>query len=156
MKKLLVGFLMVISFNVYAIDIAQCSSPSGKSYFPELGIVPKNKSGWGDDAITGGIVKLTKTGKDEFEITFVDATKRMISSVEDGGIVMMLNRGATSVSFLVIYPGKTAEIYTFLINKSGKSEYIQITSRGGSEVMIAKATLMRGDCEYLNFSKLGE
>ena len=29
-----------------------------------------------------------------------------------------------------------------------------ITSRGGSQVMIAKATLMRGDCEYINFNKL--
>jgi hypothetical protein len=130
MKKLLVGFLMTLSFNAYAIDIAQCSNPTGKSYYPELGFITKKDSGWSDDKITGGLFKLSKIGKDKFDITFVDATKRITSSVEDGGTVLLL------------------------INKSGKSEYIQITSRGGSQVMIAKATLMRGDCEYINFSKL--
>lgn len=156
MKKLLVGFFMVLSFNAYAIDIAQCSNPSGKSYYPELGLLTKKNSGWTDDKITGGLIKLSKIGKDKFDISFVDTTKRIISSVEDGGTVLLLSRGEADISFLVVYPGKTAEIYTFLINKSGKSEYIQMTSRGGSEVMIAKATLMRGDCEYINFNKLGE
>ena len=156
MKKLLVGFLMAFSFKAYAIDIAQCSNPSGKSYYPELGFITKKDSGWSDDKITGGLFKLSKIGNDKFDITFVDATKRITSSVEDGGTVLLLSRGDTDISFLVVYPGKTAEIYTFLINKSGKSEYIQITSRGGSQVMIAKATLMRGDCEYINFNKLGE
>ena len=156
MKNLVILLLMAVSCNVYATDIAQCSNPSGKSYYPELGLVTKKNSGWSDDKITDGLIKLTKTGKDKFDITFVDSTKRIISSEEDGGIVMMLNRGLNSVSFLVVYPRKTAEIFTFLINLSGKSEYIHITSRGGDEIMIAKATLMRGDCEYINFRKLDE
>jgi hypothetical protein len=51
---------------------------------------------------------------------------------------------------LVIYPGKTVEVYTFLIDKAGKAEYVQVTTRGGDAVMIAKATVMRGDCQFVN------
>jgi hypothetical protein len=154
MKSILILLSLVFSSVAFAVDIASCSNPSGTSYFPELGIVTKKNSGWTDDKVTGGITKLSKIGKDQYDIVFVDTTKRIVSSTEDGGRVLMLNRGNNVVSFMVIYPGQTAEIYTFLKNNSGALEYIQVTSRAGDAVMIAKATIMRGNCEFIDFNKL--
>ena len=59
LKSLIVGALLGLSCNVFAEDIAQCSNPKGKSYYPELGIMSKNDSGWNDDGITGGLGVLT-------------------------------------------------------------------------------------------------
>jgi len=155
MKPLLFLILITLSSISYAVDIASCSNLRGKAYYPELGLVDKNNSGWEeDDKITGGITKLSKIGKDQYDIVFVDSRKQIISSIEDGGNVFMLNRGKNVVSFLVIYPGKTAEVYTFLKNKSGVLEYIHVLSRAGDAVLIAKSSLMRGNCDYIDFSKL--
>jgi hypothetical protein len=44
----------------------------------------------------------------------VDSSKQIISAKNDGGSVLMLNHGESVVSFVVLYPAKTAEVYTFL------------------------------------------
>ena len=44
------------SLSAQAADIAACSDPSGKGYFPETGIVKKADSGWADEKISGGII----------------------------------------------------------------------------------------------------
>jgi hypothetical protein len=152
-------FLFLICFTFssisFAVDIASCSNPIGKAYYPEIGLVTKEKSGWEqNEKITNGIVKLSKTAKEEYDILFVDSTKQITSSVEDGGSVLMLNRGKNVVSFMVIYPGTAAEIFTFLKNSSGGLEYIHVTSRAGDAVMITKASIMRGDCAFIEFSKV--
>lgn len=154
MKLILFIALSLISTSSFAVEIASCYNPSGKAYYPELGLVTKKDSGWSDDKITGGIIKLSKIGEDKYDIVFVDATKKIISAIEDGGKVLMLSRGKNSVTFMVIYPGQTAEVYTFLKNSSGKFEYIHMTSRSGDTVIITKASLMRGDCDNINFGKL--
>src|SRR5690606_34167653 len=104
--------------------------------------------------INGGITKAIKRDDGSFDILFVDARKEIISATADGGNVLLLSRGERQVSFLVVYPGKTAEVYTFLTNDSGKSEYIQVLSRAGDGVLITKASVMRGDCDYINFDAL--
>jgi hypothetical protein len=152
MRSIVFALLMLVASSGLAVDIAQCSNPSGKAYYPYLGMMKKENSGWTDDKITGGITTLSKIGENEYDILFVDSLKRIISSKQDGGKVLMLSRGTRDVSFLVLYPGKIVEVYTFLIDKSGKAEYIQVTSRGGDEVLIAKSTVMRGDCQFINFN----
>ncbi len=146
----ILSFLLMVSTNNYAADIAQCSNPSGTSYYPYLGLMAKKDSGWVDDKISGGITSLVRSDDNEYDILFVDTTKQIISSKQDGGKVYILSKGKNDASFLVIYPGKTVEIYTFLIDKSGKSEYIHVTSRAGDEILIAKSTVMRGDCVFVN------
>lgn len=149
-------FLVLASFGLplRAADIASCSNPTGKGYYPETGIVSAKDSGWADEKITGGITKLAKIGDNEYDILFVDTRKEIISARQDGGHVILLNRGRSAVSVLVVYPGKTAEIYTFLKDNSGKLEYIYVLSRAGDAVPITKATVMRGDCSYINFEAL--
>lgn len=154
MKRLLLSFLASLSFGSSAADIAACTNPTGKGYYPEIGIVKKESAGWEDEAITGGITKVVKTGDDTYDILFVDVRKEIISATSDGGHVMLLNRGDKQASFLVVYPGKTAEVYTLLTNSSGKSEYIHVLSRAGDGVLITKSSLMRGDCDYINFDLL--
>jgi hypothetical protein len=159
MKKSIFALVLILlssySISSYSMEIAECSNPSGKAYYPEIGLITKKDAEWDqNEKITGGIVKLSKIGKNKYDILFVDATKRIISSVEDGGTVLMLSKGEKSVAFLVVYMGKTAEIFTFLTNTSGKSEYIHVTSRAGDDVMITKSSVMRGDCQYINFNAL--
>ena len=146
--------LTFLSFAATAQNIASCSNPSGKGYYPELGIVSKEDSGWEDEKITDGITKLVKTGEDQYDLLFVDVRKEIISATQDGGTVLMLNKGENVVSFLIVYPGKTAETYTFLKSKSGKLEYINTLSRAGDGVLIAKSSVMRGECDYINFENL--
>ena len=154
MKRLAFLILAVLSPPLYAADIASCSNPSGKSYYPETGIVTAKSSGWVEDKITGGITKLSKRGDNEYDILFVDAWKEIISARQDGGQIRLLNSGKNVVSVLVVYPGKTAEVYTFLKTNSGKLEYTHTVSRAGDEVRITKASVMRGDCDYINFGAL--
>lgn len=147
-------FALLFSTTAYAEDIAACSDPTGKGYFPEIGIVTKEDSGWEDEKITGGITKLTKLGENQYDILFVDTRKDIISARDDGGAVIPLNRGENAFSVLIVYPGKTAEVYTFLKNTSGDLEYLHTLSRAGNQVLIAKATVMRGICSYINFEAL--
>lgn len=144
---LIVGLL--VSAGAYsAEDIAQCSNPSGKGYFPYLGRVPKKSAGWDDEKVTGGIVTLTRIGKDDYDILFVDSTKRVISSKQDGGKVLLLYRGEREAQVLVGYR-QTVEVYNFFINNDGKAEYTNVISRAGDGVMVTKATAMRGDCQFV-------
>jgi hypothetical protein len=155
MRNVVIFIFSIFTPLAFAVDIASCSNPSGKAYYPEYGLISKEKAGWEqDEKITGGITKLSKIGKDKYDILFVDSTKRIVSSVEDGGTVLSLNKSPDAASFLVIYPGKTVEIYTFLKTISGKFEYMHVTSRSGDSVFITKASVMRGDCEYIDFNKL--
>ncbi len=154
MKLPLFALLASLPLSSMAADIASCSNPTGKGYYPELGIVKKADAGWEDEAITGGITKAIKRDDGSFDILFVDVRKEIVSATADGGTVLLLNRGERQVSFLVVYPAKTAEVYTFLTDDSGKSEYIQVLSRAGDGVLITKASVMRGDCDYVNFDAL--
>ena len=154
MKYFLPFFLAVANFNLLAADIAHCSNPSGTAYFPETGIVSAKSSGWSEDKITFGITKFSKLDDNEYDILFIDARKEIISARQDVGRVLLLSRGKSVVSILVVYPGKTAEVYTFLKTNAGKLEYIHTQSRAGDSAAITKASVMRGDCAYINFEAL--
>jgi len=154
MKLFVSALTLLLSLQAAAADIASCSNPSGKSYYPNLGLVSKERSGWSDDAITGGITKVSRIGENEYDILYVDSVGEINSAKNDGGRVALLTKGKRSLSFIVIYPGKSAEVYTFLRDESGKLEYFHTVSRSGDEALITKASLMRGDCSYINFDAL--
>ncbi len=93
-------------------------------------------------------------GDNKYDILFVDTRNQIISSLADGAAVIPLNKGQNAFSVLVVYPGKTAEVYTFLKNTSGGLEYLHTLSRAGDGVMITKASVMRGECSYIHFESL--
>jgi len=154
MKFAILMLATLSSSAASATDIAACADPSGTGYFPETGITTKKNSGWAEEKITGGITKLTKLGENEYDLLFVDVRSDIISSRSDGAMVIPLSRGEKSFSILVVYPGKTAEVYTFLENASGELEYLHTLSRAGDQVLITKASVMRGTCSYINFEAL--
>ena len=154
MRLAVFALTLAASATALATDIASCGDPEGHAYFPEHGLVGKKDSGWSIDKITGGITKLVKLSEGEYDILFVDATRDIISSKGDGATIIPLNNGEKVFSVLVVYPGKTAEIYTFLQDGSGNLEFIQTTSRAGDGVLITKASVMRGTCSYINFGAL--
>jgi len=99
---LIVVSILFSTFSIsgHSTEIAECSNPSGKAYYAEIGIVSKKGSGWEqNEKITGGIVKLSKIGQDKYDILFVDATKRIISSVEDGGKLSCYQEGKILLLF---------------------------------------------------------
>jgi hypothetical protein len=153
MKAIAVTIGIILSSSVGAVEIASCSNPSGTVYFPELGLINKKDSGWQSDKITGGITKLSKLGNTDFDIIYVDSTKRITSYKESGATVLLLSQGKNNISILVVYPGVLAEIYSFIKNNSGKLEYTHVASRGG-DTLIPKSSIMRGDCQALNFDLL--
>lgn len=154
MRILLLLSLVFVGSLAHAIEIASCYSPKGTAYYPEIGLMSKKNSGWTEDKISDGIFKLSMNKENEFDILFVDATKKINSSVEQGGRVLLFSHGQNQVTFLVLYPGQTAEIYTFLQNASGKYEYIHVTSRSGDSALITKASIMQGECGPINFEVL--
>lgn len=145
---------LLLSGMASASSIAQCSSPKGYSYYPEIGHIGPDSAGWKEDSISQGRVTLAKDADGKFDILFIDASEAITSSRADGGSVAMVSRGKASVSFVVLYPGKTVETYTFVETTSGALEFIMVTSRAGDAVFFTKATVMAGKCSYIRFEGL--
>jgi hypothetical protein len=143
---------LLISSHALAEDIAVCHSPVGKAYYAFDGIVPQNKAGWQDDAVTGGKYTLSRQGKD-FDLLYVDATKRVASTRTSGGIVQLMRVGQSNFSVLVYYLNSTIEIYSFIKEKSGR-ETIHIMQSKGGDTPLQKSSVMVGKCEFINFEKL--
>lgn len=152
MRKALTVALSCLLFPsvCLAFDVARCSNPSGQGYYPRLGLVDKKNAGWHEEKISGGRTTLSRLDSGEYDILFTDATKSVISSKRDGGRVFRVIKGSNDAMFLVVYPQGTVETYTFLVNKIGKAEYMATTSRAGDAGFVAKSSVMRGDCEFVN------
>ena len=125
MKKiLLAGFLiLILSKTVFADEyiIAHGENPQGKAYFPYMGLVPKNDSGWRNDGIKNGVFEVALSNGN-LDIRFVDAAKRIKSSLADGGQVAILNKGENEISVLVHYPNTSIEVYTLYIDGDGNKK----------------------------------
>ena len=135
-----------------AQEVANCHSPKGKAYFAHLGIVPQDKAGWQDDAVTGGAYTLTRQGK-ELDLLYVDSTKRVASTKAQGGTVQLLRIGERNFSVLVYYPNDTIEIYSFIKENSGKLTLHIMQSKGGN-ALVQKSSVMIGRCEFIDFTGL--
>lgn len=85
MKVVIAIVSLMHGIFAHASDIASCSDPSGKGYFPEIGLVAKKDSGWSDEKITGGVTKVIKIGENEYDVLFVDTRKEIVSARRDGG-----------------------------------------------------------------------
>lgn len=151
MKRLILLALLLPHLS-YAATIASCQNPEGHAYFPYAGMNPKDMAGWDKDKITGGITQLVKDENGEFDIQFVDASRQIVSSKEDGAEILPFAMTETSIGFAAIYFGTVVETYTFIKDLSGKNEYLMTQSKVG--VIIPKAGVMRGTCSFIDFSAL--
>ena len=152
MLKIILLLVSVFSTSLmHAQTITSCKNPEGYAYYHYSGQVPKANSGFTKDKITDGMVTLQKVGEKQYDILFVDTYKEIISSVGDGGKVVLLRRGKTDATFMISYPGKAIELYTFWIDTDGLSKYDLIQSKGGSSSPIHKAAILVGTCGPINF-----
>lgn len=103
-RKLLlfIAVLWIFTESAYSEEIATCNDPKGYAYYPHS-IFSKEDSGWQEDRITGGVTTLTRLGKNDYDILFIDATKRIVSSKQDGGKVIVSKRGVADVYVIVAY-----------------------------------------------------
>lgn len=97
MRLLAALIALFCSSAAAAADMASCSNPSGKGYYPETGIVGPDDSGWNDERIDGGITKVSLSDDGDFDVLFVDSRSEIISARQDGGHVLLLNRGGECV-----------------------------------------------------------
>ena len=132
-------------------SITSCQNPEGYAYYHYSGRVPKDKSGFAKDKITGGMVTLQKLGDNQFDILFVDVNKQIISAVGDGGKVMLVRKGKTDATFIHFFSGKVVEIYTFWVDSEGLAKYDLVQSKGGDLMPIHKYSMMVGTCSQINF-----
>lgn len=148
--KVAMVLLAVCGSQALARELAVCGPASGHAYYHSAQLVPKKAAGWKADSISGGSVTLTRLGPEEFDILFIDSTKRIISTRNDGGKVLMVRKGAADMTFLVLYPGKAVEFYSFFRNREGDAEYALLQSKGGDELPIHKSSVMVGRCSALS------
>ena len=145
---------MLFATEAFSADIASCSNPSGKAYYPFLGLIPKNKSGWTEDGIKGGVINVTVNAEGKYDVLFLDATKEVISATGDGATVLPFAKGNKSFGVVLLYPKGVVETYTFVKNESGILEYLHTAAKAGDAVTMVKSSLFRGTCSYINFNQL--
>lgn len=102
---ILVSFIVALSsaFPANAQEtLARCESPAGFANYHFAGIVQKKDSGFHEDKISNAAFSLVQLSKDEFDVRFVDVTKKIISTIEDGGQVFDARRGKRDATFIVM------------------------------------------------------
>jgi hypothetical protein len=153
MKKILFFFLSILSLSCYSqTQIAACENPSGYIYYPYISPVPKDKSGWIEDKITGGKSILVKN-QSGLDLIYIDSVKKTpLSSVDDGGKVILLRKTGNQISVLVNYESVT-EIYTYWRTDGGQLQYSIIQSKNGMvSGTVSKSGVMVGTCQFINFN----
>jgi hypothetical protein len=137
-----------------AQNIASCGPTSGYSNYHYSALIGKKDSGFSKDKISSGLTTLQKNANGEYDILMVDTRKKIISLVQDGGKIVLLRSGESDATFLHFYPGMVVELYTFWRDSEGRNHYDLIQSKGGDAMPIHKSSVLTGDCESIDFSKI--
>ena len=91
------------------------------------------------------------TSDKEFDLLITDASGRVFSAKQDGGVVLPIGIVDEAISLVVTYPATTVtETYTFFRNADGKAEVIWTANKGGG-APIMSVTAYRADCSYFGF-----
>lgn len=142
--------LLLVGSQAFAEVIASCSDPKGYAQYHFHSAVPKKQSGLQKDAISGGLTTLRRLDNGEYDILIVDARSQVISFRQDGGKIMLLRRGASDATFLVVFPGMAIELYTFYVDADGGKRFDILQSKGGDGMPVHKSALMSGLCSEIN------
>lgn len=130
--------------------LAVCGPMAGMAFYPFSGRLSDKEHGWVKDAISSGRTTLVKTDAAKYDLLFLDATGTIKSAIHEGGSVSKVRQGAADYTFLVSYPGRVIEIYTFLVDKAGKRQVLYLTSKG-ADYPIHKGAIMVGECDQIIF-----
>jgi hypothetical protein len=143
----LLGGLLIFALSASgnAEVITRCEAPEGYAYFAPGGAVPRDKAGWQQDRTSAGSYLLLKDSRG-FDLIFTDATRRTISSRDDGGQVLRVTETPGTVVVVINYPQTLLETWTFKLNERGTGFVVFTQSRYGDDVLIQKYSVMRGVC----------
>ena len=125
--------------------ITRCTGIEGHAYFIESDLVSKKDAGWQKDGISKGSYLVTKVGED-YDIIYVDAADRTVSTREDGGQVLTVTDMPGTIVLLVVYPRRSAETWTLRLDDQGRGFVMQTISRFNGPLGIEKYSLMRATC----------
>lgn len=134
-----------------AQTIASCGGVEGYSYYHYQGLNTKKDSGFFKDKISGGMTTIQRMPDGSFDILIVDARKKIISMVQDGGKVVLLRKGTKDATFMLFFPGNSIDLFTLWTDSDERSRYDMISSKGGNSALIHKSSVMSGYCEKINF-----
>ena len=139
--------LVLVPLNAAAQTkiITRCTGIEGQGYYVEGGLVPKQNAGWQKDDISKGSYLVTKIGED-YDIIYVDAADRTVSTREDGGQVLTVTDMPGTIVPLVVYPRISTETWTLRLDDQGRGFVMQTISRFNSPIKIEKYSLMRATC----------
>lgn len=157
LKKIFLLSVFALSSNcVVAQTIADCKNPEGYALYHHN----KDKTAKVDfekDKISGGMLSIQKIKDETYDLLIVDSRKKISSMAQDGGKFLLLRKGKTDATFLLIFPNSSIELYTLWTDASGRNKLDMLQSRGGDETNLLshKSSLMVGSCETINFNLIG-
>lgn len=157
MKNYLYFLFVLVSFNTisHGQTLADCKNPEGYTYYHHN--LDKNKKiEFEKDRISGGMLSIQKIGDKSYDLLVVDSRKKITSMTQDGGKFLLLRKGETDATFLLMFPGSSIEIYTLWLDGNGNSRLDMLQSRGGDETLLTahKSALLTANCERINFNLL--
>lgn len=136
---------MVASTAAHAAVVTNCRAPEGYTFFEEGPLIPRTDAGWTKDKISSGHYIVLLEGN-SYDIVYVDAMKRTVSSKEDGAQIVKIHSQPGILVLLVNYPGMNIETWVFMIDKQGNGTLMVSHQRYGSSAPIRKSGLMRATC----------
>ena len=156
-KKLLLFASIAITANfAIAQPIADCKNPEGFALYHHNKDAAA-KIDFEKDKITGGMLSIQKIKDETYDLLVVDSRKKISSMVQDGGKFILLRKGKTDATFLLIFPNSSIELYTLWTDARGRHKLDMLQSRGGDETNLLshKSSVMVGSCDSINFSLIG-
>jgi hypothetical protein len=145
--------LLLAPLECAAMTIATCGAQTGHSYYLPSGPVGAGDAGWQQDGVTGGSLSLVMNDNAEFDVIQFDASKKVISAVNDGAKVSPIRLSANEIAVSVYYPADTIEVYSFFRDAAGKSSLIFLQSRG-SPNGISAGKLFVSECSSFEIDSL--
>jgi hypothetical protein len=147
MRRIITAVCVLLVGTGYASAaiVTSCGAPEGYTYFDRGDLVPKAEAGWTKDKISAGRYILMRE-KEDFDIVYMDAAKRTVSSKEDGANIIKVTEKPGTVVLILNYPGTNIETWVFKIDGKGEGSVMVSQQRYGDSAPIVKYSLMRAVC----------
>ena len=146
---------MLASSNTvsHSQTIADCKNPDGYAYYHH-NFDKNKKTEFEKDKISGGMLSIVKLKDKTYDLVVVDSRKKITSMSQDGGKFILLRKGETDATFLLVFPNSSIELYTLWLDGKGNARLDMLQSRGGDETLLTshKSALLTANCEPIDFN----
>ena len=145
---LLLLFIPILSFSK---TLAICNTELEHAYYPAIGMLSDNDSGWKISADPGAIT-LNELPDGNFDILFTDALSKTIKSARRlKAKIELLWKQKKDMAFTVTYPNYSGiEIYHFTKINRGKNIITILSTKGGNNLFY-KSSVENGVCSFVSY-----